>query len=211
MSTVVLFQLAPDWIQRFPEFGFIGNTASILGSMERAEVLLRDLLLDTNTSVETKDHIVDLLVGLANARSRLNFAFFMVHNLKIVRSDSLVKIAKLHRLRKRLGLAVICYELALANSKDGVELSNEDHRACITGLQFCAIVMGDREEASRWAREAEARGIDGCKREAELQRWFFFRRFFTVMGLAGPDLLSRWALRESRSTALRKNGGGRAP
>ena len=181
--------------------------------LERAEQVLRKFLLDKTTSVPTKRRILDVLVGLASSRRTLNFCFFMVHNLKIAHSDSLVRIAKRHRRRKRLPLAVICYELALTNSDNGSELTEEDLRACLYGLQFCAIAMGDREEAARWAREAEARGIEGCKKEADLRRWFFFRRFFTVMQLASPDLLSRWALRRRRPrrNALRKSGGGQIP
>lgn len=181
--------------------------------LERADQLLRKFLLDKTISVPTKRRIVDVRDGLVSSRRALNFAFFMVHNLKIAHSDSLVRIAKRHRKRKRLPLAVICYELALTNSDNGRELTDEDLRACFFGLQFCAIAIGDREEAARWAREAEARGIEGCKKEEELRRWFFFRRLFTLMQIAKPDFLARWALRRRRSTAtgLRRSGGGQAP
>jgi len=177
--------------------------------LERAQKLLGEYVLDEDVSLEEKRRMLEVRDGLLNSRTALNLAFFMVHDVKFTNSDSLVRIAKRHRERKHITLAAICYELALANSRDGSQMGEEDRRACFTGLQFCAIALGDREEALRWAREASKQGVEGCIDEDQLARWFFFRCLTTRLSLFCPDFLVRGSLRRRPRLMLptaRRNG-----
>lgn len=159
--------------------------------LERAEQILTERILESAATPEEKKHILEVRDGLVGSRRSLNVAFFLVHDHKVTRSDSLVKVAKWHRSRRCLTLATICYELALQNSRDGAELSAEDRRACLFGLQQCSIALGDREEAGRWAREATEKNVPGCFSEQDLERWFCLRRLFVLTRLLALDPLLR--------------------
>jgi hypothetical protein len=127
--------------------------------------------------------------GIIQSRQAVNTYFGFFHDLKMPGTDPLVRAARFYRSRGPLVGAVICYEQALAFSDDGTTLCDEDRRACVQGLQYCAIVLGEREEAARWAREAIKRNVEGCIHEEELLKWFVVYRFARLLRLVLPTRL----------------------
>lgn len=126
--------------------------------------------------------------GIVKSEQALNTFFGNYYDLKIAGTDPLVRAARFYRARGPLVNAVICYEQALAFSDDGRTLCLEDRRSCVQGLQYCAVVLNEREEAARWAREASAREVEGCITEDKLVKWFVLYRYAFLFRLILPTL-----------------------
>jgi hypothetical protein len=125
--------------------------------------------------------------GLIRSQQNLNTFFRIAYEIQVPDAAPLVRAARFYRLQGQLFSAIMLFERALALSEDGKNLSNEERRACMHGLQYCAIVHGDREEAARWAREAATKGIEGCIAEKNIQTWFVVYRCALLLRLALPN------------------------
>lgn len=124
--------------------------------------------------------------GIIQSEQALNTFFGRYFDLKIAGTDPLVRAARYYRARGPLVNAVSCYEQALALSDDGRALGPEDRRSCVQGLQYCAIVLNEREEAAKWSREAKARQVEGCIAEERLLKWFVLYRWSYLSRLFVP-------------------------
>lgn len=187
-------------------------TVSLLGLYEvfrylqRAEQVLGGLQIHRSADRRTMEvkiqeafEIQQARDGVIKSLQALNTFFGIAHDLKVSNTDPLVRAARFYKARGPLRSAVICFEQALALSEDGKKLGAEDRRACVHGLQYCAVALGERDEAARWSREAKEREIDGCIPEERIQTWFVVYRCAALLRLTFPNPRVWQELRGKRS------------
>jgi hypothetical protein len=82
-----------------------------------------------------------------------------------------VLAAERFKTRGAVSQAIYWYERALQSSDAlGVNLSDEELRQCVSGLQRCHLMRFDRERAKGVARRATKLDAVGCRTEEEVRR-----------------------------------------
>ena len=187
----------------FEVYRYLQKAAEALGALQTPRSADR---LEAEMSVQEALEIQQARDGVISSIQALNTFFGSVYDFKIAGTDPLVRAARYYRIRGLLHSAEMCFEQALALSNNGKSLSDEDRRACVHGLQYYAIALGDQEEAARWAREAKARGTGGCIEEDRIVTWFVAYRCYYLLRLTVPNPLAlrRQQPRLSQRELLRK-------
>jgi hypothetical protein len=199
LYTAVRIRKVRQYIERDRELQDIASLAEIHDYLQQVREYIRVCPTEPEQLHQRYDALEKITISSKAIVSYYRAAF----QVNLPSGRALLYAAKDHKRNRRIGQAILSFEMALDNHDKYGGLTRADLSECLCDLQICYLIAWRGEDAARVGRLAEREGLTDCIPENRVKKICVPLYVTYTARLFAGDVICTLARRKPKMNTLR--------